>query len=192
MNVTEVTRRHDLAVTRHGFYGQTESSTLCERCREDRMVKKLRKPGKPTSAAVAILFVLGCFQGSVASAQGAQPAGTETGRSAGGPRKQLATIIYAGLGGAVLGLSTLSFYGRPQDKLANIAIGFAIGVIAGTSVVTYNAATNPDEFYGPNDDRQTWRYDFKRPSDRELASGAEIESSRPISMPISISYSFAF
>lgn len=66
----------------------------------------------------------------------------------GGPRRQLGTIIYAGLGGAVLGLSTLSFYGRPQDKLANIAIGFAVGVIGGTIAVTYSAATNPDDFYG--------------------------------------------
>jgi hypothetical protein len=68
-----------------------------------------------------------------------------------GPRRQLATIIFAGLGGAVLGLSTLSFYGRPQDKLSNIAIGFAVGVIGGTVYVTYNAATNPQEFYG-----RTW------------------------------------
>jgi hypothetical protein len=68
--------------------------------------------------------------------------------STGGPRRQLATIIFAGLGGAVLGLSTLSFYGRPQDQLANIAIGFAGGVIVGTTYVTYKAATNPAEFYG--------------------------------------------
>src|SRR5580704_14870733 len=39
----------------------------------------------------------------------------EKGHGGGGPRKQLATIIFAGLGGAILGLSTLSFYGRPQD-----------------------------------------------------------------------------
>lgn len=69
-------------------------------------------------------------------------------RTTGGPRRQLATILFAGLGGAVLGLSTLSFYGRPQDKLANIAIGFAGGVIVGTTYVTYRAATNPSEFYG--------------------------------------------
>lgn len=68
--------------------------------------------------------------------------------SSGGPRRQLATIIYSGLGGAVLGLSTLSFYGRPQDKLSNIAVGFAVGVIVGTIAVTYSAATNPDDFYG--------------------------------------------
>lgn len=71
--------------------------------------------------------------------------------SSGGPRRQLATIIYSGLGGAVLGLSTLSFYGRPQDKLSNIAVGFAVGVIVGTIAVTYNAATNPDDFYGLQD-----------------------------------------
>lgn len=65
-----------------------------------------------------------------------------------GPRKQLATIIFAGLGGAVLGLSTLSFYGRPQERLANIAIGFAVGVIIGTIYVTYQTATKPKEYYG--------------------------------------------
>jgi hypothetical protein len=84
---------------------------------------------------------------AMASTSFAQQAAPET-RSTGGPRRQLATILFAGLGGAVLGLSTLSFYGRPQDKLANIAIGFAGGVIIGTTYVTYKAATNPSEFYG--------------------------------------------
>ena len=65
-----------------------------------------------------------------------------------GPRKQVATIIFAGLAGAVLGLSTLSFYGRPQEKLTNIAIGAAVGVISGTIYTTYKAATQPREFYG--------------------------------------------
>ena len=81
-------------------------------------------------------------------------------RSTGGPRRQLATILFAGLGGAVLGLSTLSFYGRPQDNLQNIAIGFAGGVIVGTTYVTYKAATNPQEFYGLTkpliEDEQEW------------------------------------
>lgn len=65
-----------------------------------------------------------------------------------GPRKQLATIIFAGLAGAIMGLSTLSFYGRPQDHLENIALGFAVGVIGGTSWATFKAATDPSEFYG--------------------------------------------
>ena len=64
-----------------------------------------------------------------------------------GPRRQIATIVYCGLGGAVLGLSTLSFYGRPQDKLTNIALGFGAGIIIGAVYMTYQAATKPDEFY---------------------------------------------
>lgn len=65
-------------------------------------------------------------------------------RKKGGPRRQLATILFAGLGGAILGLSTLSFYGRPQDNLGNIGLGFAAGVIAGTIYVTYKSATTKD------------------------------------------------
>lgn len=64
-----------------------------------------------------------------------------------GPRKQLATIIFSGLAGAILGLSTLSFYGRPQDKLSNIAIGFAVGIISGTVYTTYQAATKPKTYF---------------------------------------------
>ncbi len=65
-----------------------------------------------------------------------------------GPRRQLATIIFAGLSGAILGLSTLSFYGRPQERLSNIAVGFALGIFAGTIYTTYKAASKPQEFYG--------------------------------------------
>ena len=65
-----------------------------------------------------------------------------------GPKKQLTMIFLSGLGGAVLGLSTLSFHGRPQDHLGNIAIGFAIGVVFGTVYVTYNTATKPKEYLG--------------------------------------------
>lgn len=68
-----------------------------------------------------------------------------------GPRKHLANIVFAGLAGAVLGLSTLSFYGRPQDRLSNIAVGFAIGVIGGTMFSTYKAAAEPREFYSLQD-----------------------------------------
>ena len=68
-----------------------------------------------------------------------------------GPRRHLATIVFAGLTGAILGLSTLSFYGRPQDRLSNIAVGFAIGVITGTVYSTYKAATEPREFYSSHE-----------------------------------------
>ncbi len=75
----------------------------------------------------------------------AQADGTNAAR---GPKKRISHIVVAGLGGAVLGLSTLSFYGRPQDKLANIAIGFAFGIIVGTIMTTYQAASDPKDFYG--------------------------------------------
>lgn len=64
-----------------------------------------------------------------------------------GTRKQLATIIFAGLSGAILGMSTLSFYGRPQAHLSNIAVGLAVGIIGGAVFTTYKAATRPYEAY---------------------------------------------
>jgi|GEM_PF-4752153 len=67
--------------------------------------------------------------------------------SSGGPKKQLGIIVFSGVAGGLLGLSTLSFYGRPQDKLANIAIGFALGIITGAVYTTYKAASAPREFY---------------------------------------------
>ncbi|HPE85655.1 MAG TPA: hypothetical protein PLO43_05720, partial [Chlamydiales bacterium] len=65
-----------------------------------------------------------------------------------GPRKNFTTIIFAGLGGAVLGLSTLSFHGRPQDHMDDTAIGFAVGIIAGALYTSYLAASEPENFYG--------------------------------------------
>ena len=100
-----------------------------------------------------------------------------------GPRKQLATIIFAGLAGAILGLSTLSFYGRPQDYLSNIAIGFAVGVIIGTGYTTYQAATKPYEFYNT---------DFKhydRPS-QEPAESLFLDQQK--SSNVGFSYQFSF
>lgn len=48
-----------------------------------------------------------------------------------GVRRHVATVIFCGLGGAVLGLSTLSFYGKPQDHTGNIYAGLGVGLVAG-------------------------------------------------------------
>lgn len=96
-----------------------------------------------THAALVFMIVFSFATQSFAQQQD----GEET-KSKFGPRRQLATIIFCGLGGAVLGLSTLSFYGRPQDKLSNIAVGFAIGVIGGTVYTLYGATTKSKDFYG--------------------------------------------
>lgn len=147
----------------------------------------------------AFALVLSLATQSLAQTNVSQPAGAgaetkERSAASGGPRRQLATIIFAGLGGAVLGLSTLSFYGRPQEKLANIAIGFAFGIIAGTALVTYKAATSPAEFYGAG-----LPLEESRPVEHEARPWIEIEKTRqsagaPDSMrsPVALSFSHSF
>tara|TARA_B100001248_G_scaffold262718_2_gene261500 strand:- start:48242 stop:48625 length:384 start_codon:yes stop_codon:yes gene_type:complete len=87
-----------------------------------------------------------------------------------GPRKQLATVIYAGLGGAVLGLSTLSFRGRPQDHLDSIAGGFAVGIIIGAIYSSYAVTKDPgrlqgSHYYLPNmDEDLTGKYKITKQS----------------------------
>ena len=58
-----------------------------------------------------------------------------------GVRRNLATIIFCGLGGAVIGISTLSFYGDPENHVGNITTGLALGTLAGVAYVTTRAAT---------------------------------------------------
>jgi hypothetical protein len=74
----------------------------------------------------------------------------------------------------------LSFYGRPQDNLSNIAIGFAVGVITGTVIVTYRAATNPAEFYGAQ----------FRP-DQSIEKSIHLTSVQDVT-PLKMNYTFSF
>lgn len=53
-------------------------------------------------------------------------------------RKNTATVMFAGLGGAVLGLSTLSFYGEPSEHTGNIWAGLAVGILGGLVYVSLN------------------------------------------------------
>jgi len=125
---------------------------LCETqsMKEDRLKSKSHHQKKGGASKLLKFLVIFCFSFFLSSAPlWAQNQGQQSTGAKYGPKKQVATIIFAGLGGAVLGLSTLSFYGRPQDELANIAIGAGVGIIIGTIYVTYRAATTPDEFYGP-------------------------------------------
>ncbi len=52
-----------------------------------------------------------------------------------GVRRGVATVMLAGLGGAVLGLSTLSFYGEPQEHIGNIWTGLALGAVGGAAYI---------------------------------------------------------
>lgn len=54
-------------------------------------------------------------------------------------------IAAAGAGGAVLGLSTLSFVEKPSKHVYNIWTGAALGIIAGVIFVAYNSAQKGSE-----------------------------------------------
>lgn len=64
----------------------------------------------------------------------------------------------AGATGAVLGLSTLSFYDTPSTHISNVWTGAAIGVIAGVIFVAYSSATKNQEHlqsYVPSEEFST-------------------------------------
>lgn len=50
-------------------------------------------------------------------------------------RRGTAIVLFAGVGGGILGLSTLSFYGRPQEHTTNITTGALLGVLGGLTYV---------------------------------------------------------
>jgi hypothetical protein len=63
----------------------------------------------------------------------------------------LAMVGGAGLAGAVIGLSTLSFTEHPTENLNNILIGGSIGIILGVAIVAYTQATRGQETMVPQE-----------------------------------------
>lgn len=59
-------------------------------------------------------------------------------------KRGVATVIFSSLGGAVLGLSTLSFYSKPQNHVSNIPLGALLGFIAGSGYLLYSASQEPE------------------------------------------------
>lgn len=60
-------------------------------------------------------------------------------------QNDLILIGAAGVGGAILGLSTLSFVDKPSQHISNIWTGAAIGVIVGVIFVAYSSAQRGSE-----------------------------------------------
>ena len=56
-------------------------------------------------------------------------------------RKNLSIVMLSGLSGAALGLSTISFYKRPEESWPNITIGFALGIVLGAMINVYRLAS---------------------------------------------------
>ncbi len=59
----------------------------------------------------------------------------------------ISTVMAMGAGGAVLGLSTLSFVEEPKDHLKNIVVGGSVGIIVGVAVVAWRQATKSKGLY---------------------------------------------
>lgn len=59
----------------------------------------------------------------------------------------LLIIVGSALAGAVLGLSTLSFSGRPREDLNHIVTGTAVGIVIGVGVAGWRRATSGQELY---------------------------------------------
>lgn len=102
----------------------------------------IRKSWISTGLALSMVAImtLGVLFSSTSQAQENQFSGV---------RRNLATILFCGLGGAVLGISTLSFYGQPQEHIGNITTGLALGTIAGVIYVTST------QYYGSNGSNNT-------------------------------------
>ena len=74
--------------------------------------------------------------------------------------RDISIVGATAIGGAVLGLSTLSFVEEPGDHLKNILVGSAVGIIIGVGLVAYMAATKnkgiieEGSILNPNNDAQ--------------------------------------
>ncbi|MBF0300269.1 MAG: hypothetical protein HQK51_16220 [Oligoflexia bacterium] len=62
----------------------------------------------------------------------------------------ISIVAGAGVGGAILGLSTLSFTDEPRKHLKNILIGASVGVIVGVAIVIWAQATKTQDQYSSN------------------------------------------
>lgn len=60
-------------------------------------------------------------------------------------REDILIVVAAGAGGAVLGLSTLSFVDMPSKSLYNIWAGASIGIAIGVAYVAYHSAQQNSE-----------------------------------------------
>lgn len=85
---------------------------------------------------IIVLSLVFCFWTQTSFAQKSTSANNSL-------RRGVATVMFAGLAGAVLGLSTLSFYGEPQEHIGNIWTGLAIGVVSGSVYVLSRSSTTP-------------------------------------------------
>lgn len=71
-------------------------------------------------------------------------------------QQDLMMVIGGGVGGAVIGLSTLSFYDKPSKHISNVWTGAAIGIIAGVVFVVYSSATRGHDHLTSQSDQKSF------------------------------------
>ncbi|MBX2988164.1 MAG: hypothetical protein KF802_09725 [Bdellovibrionaceae bacterium] len=76
-------------------------------------------------------------------------------------KRGTAIVLFAGVGGGILGLSTLSFHGQPQEHTSNITTGALLGVLGGLGYVFWESNRAP----APS----TWSLAVTREGDPALA-----------------------
>lgn len=64
-------------------------------------------------------------------------------------KNDLLVVVGAGLAGAILGLSTLSFVEEPKEHTQNIIMGASLGIIAGVAYVAVSQATKSQDLLVP-------------------------------------------
>jgi len=97
-------------------------------------------------------------------------------------KSDMMVIVAAGVGGAVLGLSTLSFTDEPGDHYDNVLTGGAIGLIAGVLYVAYRQAYGPSGIFAYKE-TPTQKIDF---------NSKPLVSSVTISSPLAFNWTWQF
>jgi hypothetical protein len=101
-------------------------------------------------------------------------------------------ITAAGLSGAVLGLSTLSFATSPSDHLDHIWTGAAVGLICGVLYVAYRQALGPGGMWSDASMQEGSAYNLlSNPADIFKNQGFAMASVNS-SLPISMAWNFTF
>lgn len=76
-------------------------------------------------------------------------------------KNDLLVVVGAGLAGAILGLSTLSFVEEPKDHTDNIITGASIGIIAGVIFVAMNQAQKTQNMMYPGEEEYGLKDDYR-------------------------------
>lgn len=118
------------------------SRDACDDQQEQGLSMKLR-------TVICIFLIFSNLSFAQQNAGGAAPAGGGEGGNEFIQKSlsDLYIVLGAGAGGAILGLSTLSFVDEPSEHLKNIIVGGAIGIIVGVGVVAFRQATSSKQEY---------------------------------------------